>query len=121
MANFALCTHKFESGYGSKNKKIDWCDFKTRNTTFLVVNHIVQEQDIIWFSKIEFVPCTKNLNQGQIRDGLMREVYNSSKDEMLSVEDFSYLSLSVTAYSTVNFTGKFEQVCDQIKYFMFNR
>ena len=38
---------------------------------------------------------------------------------MLSVEDFSHLPLPVTAYSTVNLTGKFEQVCDQIKYFMF--
>ena len=44
----------------------------------------------------------------------MRGVYIVSKDEMLSVEDFSHRSLPVTAYSTVNLTGKLEQVCDQI-------
>ena len=49
----------------------------------------------------------------------MRGVYIFSKDEMLSVEDFCHLPLPVTAYSTVNLTGKFEQECDQIKYFMF--
>ena len=103
------------------------CDdyYKLRQYT-LTRRESYQEQDIKCYcdhlnsvSKIGFVPSTKNLNQGRIREGLMRGVYIFSKDEMLSVEDFSHFPLPVTAYSTVNLTGKFEQVCDQIKYFMF--
>ena len=39
----------------------------------------------------------------------MRGVYIFSKDEMLSVEDFSHLPLPVSAYSTVNLTGRFHK------------